>query len=80
MTRALALVALWILPLPAEEIRFDSARDWNTWNLPAGIVEPTPDGRLQPVAIRRGIDATANLAAFGGGIHHRSAATLTSPM
>ena len=25
MTRALSLVALWILPLPAEEIRFDSA-------------------------------------------------------
>ena len=82
MTRALSLVALWILPLPAEEIRFDSARDWNTWNLPAGIVEPTPDGRLQPVAIRRGIDATDNLAAFGGGIHQagsnrRSASRVT---
>ena len=32
MTRVLLLVALWSLPLPAEEIRFDSARDWNTWN------------------------------------------------
>lgn len=69
MTRVLLLVALWSLPLPAEEIRFDSALDWNTWHLPVGIIEPTPDGRLQPLSIRRDIDAVANLSGFGGGIH-----------
>ena len=52
----------------ADEIRFDSVRDWAAWSLPHGIVEATPAGRLQPVAIRRNIDAVANLALFGGGI------------
>ena len=52
----------------ADEIRFDSARDWATWSLPHGIVTATPDGRLQPVAVRRNIDAVANLALFDGGI------------
>ena len=57
------------LPIFAEEIRYDSARDWNTWNLPRGIIEATPSGRLAPVSIRRDIDAVSNLANFGGGIH-----------
>ncbi|MBT7552127.1 MAG: hypothetical protein HN611_25980, partial [Gemmatimonadetes bacterium] len=37
---------LLALPILAEEIRFDSARDWNTWNLPRGIIEVSPSGRL----------------------------------
>ncbi len=69
------------LPILAEEIRFDSARDWNTWNLPRGIIEVSPSGRVAPVSVRRDIDAVANLAAFGGGIHEvgsnpRDAATV----
>ncbi len=56
-------------PAFTDEIRFDSVRAWAAWSLPHGLVEATPDGRLQPVAIRRNIDAVANIALFGGGIH-----------
>ena len=57
------------LPVDSEEIRFDTAGEWKTWNLPHGIITATPTGRLEPIVVRRDIDAVANLAAFGGGIH-----------
>ena len=54
-------------PASADEMRFASRRDWQTWPLP-GTVELTPQGGLKPVAARRDINATLNAAAFGGGI------------
>jgi len=54
--------------LSADQIRFDAAREWQSWNLPTGAVEITADGQIQPVASRKGIDATLDAREFGGGI------------
>jgi len=52
-----------------EEIRFDTAIQWNQWKLPNGIVEVTDDGYLRLLAVGRDIDAVNNARSFGGGIH-----------
>ena len=39
------------LPLCADQVRFDTARDWQQWRLPLGAVELTPDGTVTPVFI-----------------------------
>ena len=54
--------------LPADQIRFDTAQEWQSWNLPIGAVEITAGGRIQPVESRKGIKATLNARDFGGGI------------
>ena len=63
---------LFLLCLPltssADQLRFDSARDWRQWQLPLGIVELTPDGSIEPVRIRKNINAALNAEDFGGGI------------
>ena len=59
---------LGVAPLSADEIRFDSARDWRQWQLPLGAVELTADGRIQPVKVRKDINALLDAPAFGGGI------------
>ena len=65
--RLLSLCGLLLVgfaqPALAEELRYDSARDWRQWQLPLGAVELTPDGTIKPVAIHKNINA-----ALGGGI------------
>ena len=55
-------------PLAAEQLRFNSARDWQQWQLPLGAVELTSDGTIQPMEIRKNINAALNATDFGGGI------------
>ena len=42
------LLALLLLhhKLPAEQLRFDSASDWQQWQLPLGAVALTADGSI----------------------------------
>ena len=74
MNLRMALVAVLVLgnsyPLTADQIRYDSARDWRQWNLPLGAVELTPSGLIQPTRIEKGTDAVRDLAEFGGGIRN----------
>ena len=68
---ALAVLALGSsYPLAAEQLRYDSARDWRQWNLPLGAVELTPLGTIQPTRIEKGTDAVRDLDEFGGGIRN----------
>ena len=73
MNFRLFLAAILVLgstyPLAADQVRYDSARDWRQWeDLPLGVVELTPSGSIQPILIEKGTDAVRDLAAFGGGI------------
>ncbi len=56
-------------PTEADQIRFASRRDWQTWQLP-GTVELSPQGAILPVKAQRDINATLNAQIFGGGIRH----------
>ncbi len=64
------LFALLLVPQPlfAEQLRFDSPRDWADWELPLGNIEFTPAGGIKPVRIERDINAALNAEDFGGGI------------
>ena len=66
----LAALILGSYPLAADQLRYDSARDWRQWHLPLGAVKLTPSGTIQLTKIEKGIDAVRNLDAFGGGIHN----------
>ena len=74
MNVRMALVAVLALgssyPLAADQIRYDSARDWRQWNLPLGAVELTPSGAIQLTKIEKGTDAVRDLDEFGGGIRN----------
>ncbi len=67
---AVVLVLGSSYPLSADQIRYDSVRDWRGWNLPLGAVELTPVGMIQPTRFEKGIDAVRNLSEFGGGIRN----------
>ena len=54
--------------LSADQVRFDTAREWQAWKVPTGAVEVTTDGRIRPVESRKEIAATLNARDFGGGI------------
>ena len=65
-----ACVLLWFSSLSsAEQIRFDTVGEWQSWPLPLGVVTLDETGSIRPVEIRKNIDPVRNLAAFGGGIH-----------
>ena len=71
----MALATILVLgssyPLAADQIRYDSARDWRQWeDLPLGAVELTPSGSIQLTRIEKGTDAVRDLAEFGGGIRN----------
>ncbi len=70
----MALAAVLILgsyPLAADQLRYDSARDWRQWgNLPLGAVELTPSGEIQLTKIEKGTDAVRDLDQFDGGIRN----------
>ena len=71
-SRILATAVLWVcllwLPLGADELRFDTASQWQRWTLPSGIVELSPEGGVRPVPARKRTNAALDAAAFGGGI------------
>ncbi len=67
---AFAALILGSYPLAADQLRYDSARDWRQWHLPLGAVELTPSGAIQLTKIEKGINAIRDLDAFGGGIRH----------
>ena len=65
-----AALALWCgSALSADQIRYDSARDWRQWELPLGAVDLSVLGVIQPTRIERRTDAVRDLDAFAGGIH-----------
>ena len=41
---------------------------WGAWTFPAGILEISDDGRVQPRFMRRNIDASENARDLGGGV------------
>ncbi|MEE3259594.1 MAG: gliding motility-associated C-terminal domain-containing protein [Candidatus Latescibacterota bacterium] len=59
---------LWLSGASAEQIRYDTARQWRAWSLPLGVVELAAPGVVRPVEIRKNIDPLRNAAAFDGGI------------
>ena len=75
MNLRMVLAAVLVLgssyPLAADQLRYDSARDWRQWeNLPLGAVELTTRGVIQPIRIEKGTDAVRDLDKFGGGIRN----------
>jgi hypothetical protein len=56
--------------LEADQLRYDSARDWGQWRLPLGAVDLTADGLIAPTQIRRNTDAVRDALKFGGGIRN----------
>lgn len=52
----------------ADQLRFDRARDWGDWTLPARAVDVMPDGTIRPVRASRSINAALNTDRFGGGV------------
>lgn len=56
-------------PTCADDIRFNTRRDWQAWSLP-GTVELSPTGAIRPVVARRDINAVANANSLGGGIRY----------
>ena len=73
---------LLFLPLASsgDQLRFDTAREWQQWQLPLGAVELTPDGTIKPVEIRKNIDAILNAADFEGGIHDAGSNRQDAPL
>ena len=64
-------LALWCgSTLSAEQLRYDSARDWRQWELPLGAVDLTALGVIQPTRIERLTDAVRDSDAFDGGIRN----------
>ncbi len=62
------LFLLLVLPLRAEELRFDTAAQWRRWTLPGSIVELSREGVIRPLPARKGSNAALDALAFGGGI------------
>ena len=58
------------LPLAAgaDQLTFDTAQDWNRWQLPLGAVQVTAEGTVAPVMVRKNVEAVVDAAFFGGGI------------
>ncbi len=56
------------IPTQAQQVRYDSARDWRQWQLPVGAVDLLPEGTIAPTRIRKNSNAISNLERFGGGI------------
>ena len=53
------------IPTQAQQVRYDSARDWRQWQLPVGAVDLLPEGTIVPTRIRKNSDAIRNLEHFG---------------
>ena len=55
----LGIGAVW-----ADELRFDSAAAWQTWQMPNDLVQIDADGRLRLTKFRKEINAVANAGDF----------------
>ncbi len=66
--RSLIIALLGSYTLSADQLRFDSAAQWKTWDLPGGAVEVLPSGIVRPVAVLRHANAARNARDFGGGV------------
>lgn len=79
---AILLLLALFLPgrLPAEELRFDTPQQWQTWKLPLGAMEFTANGDLRPVRIRRHNNAALDAARFGGGIRNVGSDPASAPL
>ena len=55
----LGIGAVW-----ADELRFDSAAAWRSWQMPADLVQIGTNGRLQLTKFRKEINAVANAGDF----------------
>ena len=69
MSIASVLLVLLACSASADQLRFDSVRDWRDWQIPVGAAKITPTGAIQPVHIQKGVDAVLDATTLGGGIH-----------
>jgi hypothetical protein len=67
---ALSLCLLLAMPalLGADQLRFDSPQEWQSWKLPLGAVSFSANGDLRPVQIRKNTNAALSALQQGGGI------------
>ena len=62
--RSLYALLLGIGAVWADELRFDRAEAWQTWQMPADLVQIGTDGRLRLRKFRKEINAVANAGDF----------------
>ena len=62
--RSLYALLLGIGAVWADELRFDRAEAWQTWQMPADLVQIGADGRLRLRKFRKEINAVANAGDF----------------
>ena len=67
-TSAVCLVMAWGSVAFGERVSFDTRSAWQEWARPVGAVELQATGRIQPVPVRKNINAVRNAEHFGGGI------------
>jgi hypothetical protein len=77
-----ALVVVETPPAAGERISFNTRSAWQEWKHPIDAVDLTLTGRVQPVPVRKNINAVSNAERFGGGIrgagsNSRNAANIT---
>lgn len=65
---AVALLVGYCSPCVADQLRFERARDWGGWTLPARAVEVMTNGTIRPVRVSRSINASINAERFDGGV------------
>ncbi len=63
----------------ADQRRFDTPAQWQTWTWPAGTIEIASEGGIRPQAIRRSSNAVQDAAVFGGGIRQATSNPATAP-
>ena len=68
ITRALGLVIALASFAFGERVSFDTRSAWQEWAYPIRAVDLQATGRIQPVSVRKNIDAVRNAEDFGGGI------------
>ena len=64
----LAFLLLLACSASADQLRFDSVRDWRDWQMPVGAVKIAPTGSIQPLRVTKNIDAARDALQLGGGI------------
>lgn len=52
----------------AERLSYNTRSAWQEWQHPVGAVDLTLTGRVQPLPVRKNIDAVSNAESFGSGI------------
>jgi hypothetical protein len=60
----LCVISLWFSPAVADELRFDSAAAWRTWQLPAGLLQFDADGALSLTRFEQHINAVVDARAY----------------